>query len=130
MSAKLRDNWLVIQLISTSTPYFQLQALLRGLSVDQVLAISEIAANTFYGNITISRESTLKLKPYKKVFQYLSNPLHTASNKRKYLIRNKVALQILIEAVNKSVNKILKDECEEDSEECDSDLGSLSPTVE
>jgi hypothetical protein len=51
-------------------------------------------------------------------------------NKRKYLIRNKVALQILIKAVNKPVSKILKDECEESSEECDTDLGSVSSTFE
>jgi hypothetical protein len=130
MSARLRRNWPVVEIISKRISDSQLLAVLQGLSENQVLVISEIAANTFYGNIPISAESALKLKPYKKVLEYLSSFDHSMLDKKKYILKKKKTLQILIKVVAPSLRILLSNEYEECTEECDSDMGSVSPIDE
>ena len=128
MSVRFKNNWAVIKLIafSKSTTAYNI---IKELSNNQIQSICELAINTFYGNIKVSSSNKEKLQVYKKSLVYLSNNLHTIQNKKKYMLKNVLFLQLLIKCVNNHISIIVKDnENEVDRKENCSSMESVSST--
>ncbi len=98
MSAKLKNNWSFIELITT-TSNLQAQALLNTLSTSQIETVIEIILNLLQHNISLSPDIIKKLKRYKRFFRDLTAKSITLSKKKTDIRRKRALIVYLLQKV-------------------------------
>ncbi len=98
MSAKLKNNWSFIELITT-TSNLQAQALLNTLSTSQIETVIEIILNLLHHNISLSPDIIKKLKRYKRFFRDLTAKSITLSKKKTDIRRKRALIVYLLQKV-------------------------------
>jgi hypothetical protein len=100
MSDLVRYNWVFLAPLITQQAHPLFHEILTQLSDNQIKALCEIAVNTFYGVIPISKLHKNRLILYKDLFENLSKK-KVLTKKRALLLEHPEFITLLLKAVQK-----------------------------
>ena len=98
MSSLLQKHIPFIILV-TSGDKKQTRAILNTVTDNQVRVLSEVAANTLFGNIPLTARSRDTLKKHKKLIKGLASRTLSSKTKKKAILKHQKGLVVLLETV-------------------------------
>jgi hypothetical protein len=102
MSDLVLHNWVFLAPLITEHNNPLILEILDQLSINQIKAICEIAINTYYGVIPITKLYRNRLSPYKDLFDSLSEK-KPISKKKIDLLKQPEFISLLLKAVQKQI---------------------------
>lgn len=104
MSSHVRKHYPLVELITSGISKKQLTAILETLSNEQLGLLGEIALNTIYSVLPLTKSQIGALKKYTSKLEFISDKKNSLAKRKAVIVRNPKLIELLL----KSVKQYLK----------------------
>ena len=108
MSKNVKQQFAFIQLLAENPSSTQRNLLLKSITRDQLLALSEVALNLLSGVLVLSTANKKKLSKHKSFIRLLSDKKVTQVSKKKAIENKGAVISLMLKAVLHSLENILQ----------------------